>query len=245
MPPLAPPEQPHQLGHKIFVGPHRQQRHAQATSERAQFQLPGFGLGGPLLPKRRRRGIDPAHQPGFGVAQRHDAQGRKIVVVRGQQLHHHQVVLPGQHGQLALVARVDKVGNQHDERAAAQQPQHLPDARGHAGVCRGGGQAIQPLQQRVGGAQALGGRQIQLFVVAECQQPQGGILAGGGQGQPGQGSSEGSGEPGEGAAGSGEPFTGCGSASGGEAAPCELPDGDDFDGQAPAATAAEAPSESA
>lgn len=66
------------------------------------------------------------------------------------------------------------------------------------------------------------------------QQSSGGDQDRTGQDQQDQDSSDGSGE-----ADASEPFTGCGSASGGEAAPCELPDGDDMDGQAPAATAAE------
>ena len=56
--------------------------------------------------------------------------------------------------------------------------------------------------------------------------------SGGGQGRP----SEGQQHEGEGA---GQPFGGCGSGSGGEAAPGELDPGDDAGGAAPAATAAE------
>ncbi|MPV50047.1 VWA containing CoxE family protein [Pseudactinotalea sp. HY160] len=63
-----------------------------------------------------------------------------------------------------------------------------------------------------------------------------------GQSQSDQGGSGGrdtDGSNADGDADSDGPFTGCGSGSGGQAAPCELPEGEDFGGQAPAASAAE------
>lgn len=58
-------------------------------------------------------------------------------------------------------------------------------------------------------------------------------------GQPGQGSGQPSQQPGKAAGRGGQetgPYKGCGSGSGGQAAPCELDDNDDLGGTAPAAT---------
>ena len=59
--------------------------------------------------------------------------------------------------------------------------------------------------------------------------------SGSGQGQP----NNGQGQSGSGGSGNDQPFGGCGSGSGGEAAPCELTPGDDAGGVAPAASESE------
>lgn len=69
-------------------------------------------------------------------------------------------------------------------------------------------------------------------------QKDGNTQSAGGQGEQ-DGQSQGKGEGGDGDAPVNAPFKGCGSISGGEAAPCELPSGDDADGQAAPASAAE------
>lgn len=75
-------------------------------------------------------------------------------------------------------------------------------------------------------------------MMQQQQQQQGGQHGGGQGGQQGSGCGQDSGQ-GSGQDGAGGPFSGCGSGSGGRAAPMELDADDDLDGQAPGASSGE------
>lgn len=75
--------------------------------------------------------------------------------------------------------------------------------------------------------------------VADQQQNQCGTCGQYGQPQPQPGGQPGDGQPCPDCGGEPGPYAGCGSVSGGTPAPCELPSGDDLNGQAPAATQVE------